>query len=126
MQSATLSPSFTDQFESLVASDESLELVDVDCEEYPCMAVVRSYSDREDWMITLRDQVLSDWQSSGEGFNASVQVNQTGTGEDSVRLVGIGISDASHAADETRSGWRMEGWLQDLSLEARAAQPASP
>lgn len=117
---------FTDQFESLVASDESLELVDVDCEEYPCMAVVRSYSDREDWMITLRDQVLSDWQSSGEGFNASVQVNQTGTGEDSVRLVGIGISDASHAADETRSGWRMEGWLQDLSLEARAAQPASP
>ena len=116
--------SFRAQFEALASSDASLELVDVDCEEYPCMAVLRSYSDREDWIPGLRDQVLSDWEASGESFNASIQVSQTGTGEDAVRLVGIGISDANHAADETRSSWRMEGWLRDLSSETEP--PPSP
>ena len=85
------------------------------------MAVLRSYSDREDWIPSVRDQVLSDWQASGENFNASIQVSQTGTGEDAVRLVGIGISDANHAADETRNSWRMEGWLRDLSSEAQSS-----
>lgn len=109
----------TSHLESLVGSRDDLSLVGVDCEEYPCMAILQAHTDDPGWMNTLAEDVTQQLGEQ-EHLGLSVWVSQSGDDGNTVRLAGVAVrgdaldGDAAEALD-TRANWRMDGWLQDTT-----------
>jgi hypothetical protein len=111
-----------DAFASAMATalegSEDLELVGTDCEEYPCLAVIRSYADSPDWHRVLGDRIREGYAAVGaEQIGMGMWVHQSEGPEGPITLAGIAISDPEDTTDEThtRTAWRMDSWLADIS-----------
>ena len=125
-------PGFTSRLEELVSGNPDLELLGVDCEEFPCMAVLRDHSSEEGWMRGLHQDVSGQWPDEDE-LKLSMWVSQLNEdGRPAVGLAGVSIVPPGVEGEEldavrTRSEWRMGAWLEEVTDDAKAqregAQP---
>ncbi|MFZ5482539.1 MAG: hypothetical protein ACOZNI_37600 [Myxococcota bacterium] len=106
-----------------VAAIPEAEIVAVDCEEYPCVAIVRSHSKAEDWedqLVTTHDDL------EGAGFGDGLHVTGMGrmieTDKVDARLYGWAVTPAGED-DELRHRvrYRTESALEDVSTELMEA-----
>ena len=112
---------FSEGIRDLVASRPALELIGVDCEEFPCLAIVRDHSGDDAWMNTLRDAASEQWDGV-EDLGMGMWISQDRSDEEGrapVNLAGISILPPEGRAEEvsTRTDWRMQGWLADVSAD---------
>lgn len=103
-----------------LAGHEDLELLEVDCEEFPCVALVRSHSDDPEWPRQF-EGALGDLSEAGFGEQPgmSIWASNARTDEGEVKLLGFSVVDPE-AADEdvqTRTGFRAETLLQSATDE---------
>jgi hypothetical protein len=107
--------------QAMVNGNDNIELVGIDCDEYPCMAIVRDHSGEDGWMRGVQAQAAALWEDEGD-IGMSMWVNQTH--EDpaqSVNLAGFAVrpddgSDDREGEDpvQVRTDWRMDGWMQEV------------
>ncbi|MFT5680892.1 MAG: hypothetical protein ACI8RZ_001798 [Myxococcota bacterium] len=110
--------SFDQALAAALDGSEDLELIGTDCEEYPCLAVIRSYAENPDWHRVLGDRLREGYSEVGaEKIGMGMWIHQTGDDEGAVTLAGIAVSDPEDTTDDThtRTAWRMDSWLADLS-----------
>lgn len=110
--------SFEQAMATALEGSEDLELIGMDCEEYPCLAVIRSYADSPDWHRELGDRIREGYSEVGaEKIGMGMWVHQSEGDEGAVTLAGIAVSDPEDTTDDThtRTAWRMDSWLGDIS-----------
>jgi hypothetical protein len=102
-----------------VAAIPGAELVDVDCDEFPCVAVIRSHAPGEDWEDPLK-QVHEGLGEAGFGANLGVVglAADTQTPEGDLRLYAFGVAPGDAPANvHTRLKHRAEVRLEELMGE---------
>lgn len=120
---------FTDAMREAVEGIEDAELLDVDCEEFPCVAVIRSTTDREDWARAI-DEGLPDAGALGfEGeVGKSIWAHGTRGDEGEVRLAGVAFvpkdqyDEDAHQRTDFRTGQLLEDISGDV-LEQESSEP---
>ena len=120
---------FTDAMREAVEGIEDAELVDVDCEEYPCVAVIRSTTDREDWARAI-DEGLPDAASLGlEGeVGKSIWAHGTRGDQGEVKLAGVAFVPKDQYDEDAhqRTDFRTEQLFEEISgdlLEQESSEP---
>lgn len=118
--------------DALVNANENIELVGIDCDEFPCMAIVRDHSGEDGWMRGIQAQAAAQWEDQGD-VGMSIWVNQTH--EDpaqSVNLAGFAVrpdegTDGEEGEDpvQVRTDWRMDGWMQEVVEDSVAGDNSS-
>lgn len=114
---------FSERLAAALADMAHLELVSVDCDEYPCFAVIESHSDSDDWGDDLDAVGQSLKEAYGDALGDEVGVghwrSEIGRDGDNVRLEGLviagpGTDDADNAA---RTNYRIESAVEDAADE---------
>jgi len=92
-------------FESAVtealAGREDAELLDVDCAEFPCIAVIRSYSGEPDWHQGLHESIPDPEGYDGEVGKMVFATESAGAGA-RARLLSVAMVPEDHAEDGLR------------------------
>ncbi len=120
-----LQPSaFQASLDAAVIGREDLELLEVNCDEFPCYAVLRSHSEHPEWAHevgpAMKDAVIGEAEGDFGLWNAAV-ASRSDAGE--LRLVGFSIIPSEQSGDDlrTRLDYRAEGsltgWMEDLGPE---------
>lgn len=114
---------FSASMSAFAEAHPDLDLLGVDCDEYPCLAMFESHSESEDWGREIGEQLEGEWGTEAEGANVSMwaSINESESGR--VQLLGVSVLGPSAGGDEAlhhRSEWRMEGWMEAATEEAMA------
>ncbi len=122
-------PAFTRTVQAALAADPELELLGVDCAEYPCIALVRSFGDEggagpkalgERLGEQLAAQGLSD-----PGVGLWVSREQGPEGTEPLTLVGVALNDPAQTPPDnrTRTDWRIGEWTAQIADELGEGPP---
>lgn len=120
-----------DRLDALATANPQLEVVGLDCEEYPCLAIVRDHSGKAGWMEGLQAKVADGW-SDQDALGIGFWVHQSGEDpQESVNLAGIALrGDDDGTVDDdavdTRTQWRMDGWIQETTNDLQQQQEPTP
>ncbi len=83
---------FPDLMREAVGEMDDAELLDVDCEEYACVALIRTTTDQSDWARAVEDGLPETSQLGYDGeVGLSMWAHGTRGDEGEVRLVGVGV-----------------------------------
>ena len=101
---------------------DELELVSVDCEEFPCFAVVRSYVEGDSWSQSVQDQLEvlgQDVAYEGE-LKTAIWASSFGTDEGNKNFVAFASTPEELVTEEgsTRTSHRIESAINDLAEDA--------
>ncbi len=111
---------FTDAMRTAVEGMEDAELLDVDCEEFPCVAVIRSTTDRQDWAAAIDEGLpaAADLGLEGE-VGKSIWAHGTRGDEGEVRLAGVAFVPKEQYDEDAhqRTDFRAGQLFEDLSGE---------
>ncbi len=102
--------------EKVLAESKDLELMEFDCEEFPCVAVIRSHAEGSDWIEGIRGQLEdTDALGFGDGAGISIWASNSSTDEGDVRLVGYAATppDAMDEDIQARTSFRASQLLKD-------------
>jgi hypothetical protein len=118
-------PGFRKALGQVLAEHPSVELLGVDCEEYPCIALLQSSGDPSEWTRGLHEGISAQMADVGvEEAGVGVWVNQTegAHGEDPVVFAGLALVDPAHGGDENRrrTDWRVESWTRQAADDLTA------
>lgn len=100
---------------------EGMELVEVDCSEFPCLAIVESFSNGDDWPRAISDRARGVPEQLGydEPVSQSVMASSFETDEGFGNYVGLVMLPDGYQSEEaqTRASFRLEAAIQDLVQE---------
>jgi hypothetical protein len=113
--------SFQAMVEETFAGMEEMELLSLDCSEYPCLAVAQSFVEGETWSDQASDTVKQmadglDYEGEvSESIWASKSVSETGE----TQLVGFVLhpDEGWTQENQDRTSWRMDSTLKDALQE---------
>ncbi len=109
---------FPDAIRDAVAEMEDAELIDVDCEEFPCVAVIRSTTDRHDWAKAMEEGLPRTDELGYEGpVGLSIWAHGTRGDEGEVKLVGVAYTPGEGHDDDVhqRTDFRATQLFEDIS-----------
>ncbi len=115
--------SFRDYVEETVAQLDDAELLEVDCSEYPCLAVIQSTDPSADWVegLSVLHQVPEGDASFGEGVSAMGMASVSDDGEGApLKLYGFAMTPEEEGdgdGPDVRTHHRAQSLLQDLGQD---------
>lgn len=113
---------FAARVEAAVAGLEGLELLEVDCDEYPCLAVVRSSDVEPGWERKAQAVPEGLNQELGEGYGIVAMARGEDDGQEPIMMLAFGLVEASEdgpAEDPKRIGYRAEQVMHAAAEEIR-------
>lgn len=118
-------PGFRDALGQVLAERPGVELLGVDCEEYPCIALLQSPGDPSEWTRGLHEGISAQMADAGiEEAGVGVWINQTegASGEEPAVFAGLALVDPDHGGDENRrrTDWRVESWTRQAADDVKA------
>jgi len=121
---------FTEAMREAAEGLEDAELLDVDCEEFPCVAVFRSTTDSQDWARAIQEGLpeAADMGFEGE-VGLSIWAHGTRGDEGEVKLAGVSFvpkdqyDEDAHQRTDFRAGQLLEDISGDV-LEQEASEPS--
>jgi hypothetical protein len=111
---------FPDAMREAVAEMEDAELLDVDCEEFPCVAMIRTTTEHSDWARAVEEGLPAASDLGHDGpVGLSLWAHGTRGDEGEVRLVGVAYTPRDlHDEDvQQRTDFRATQLFEDLSGE---------
>ena len=103
---------FADKVRAGLLGQDDLSLYDIDCSEYPCIALIEGGA-AEDWDDSLRAAV--DAMTGEDDARVSLNVSRVGTDEGEVKMAALAIAEPSDGDGQdlaTRVGWRSESLVE--------------
>ncbi|WP_156040449.1 hypothetical protein [Chondromyces apiculatus] len=107
-------------FQAALQKHKLGELVDLECEEFPCIAVVKASQANPQWQEKLQAALreMSASPEYGGAVGMSMWSNETQEGDQKTRYTAVSMAPPGTADDEearTRTGHRARGVLADAS-----------
>lgn len=96
-----------------VAKIPGATLLDLDCAEFPCIAIIQSPSTEPGWPEHLRP--ITDALAAGARVNTSLSASQWNDGQRDVAAAAVAVSPEGHGGPDvdTRTKWRAQAALED-------------
>ncbi len=103
---------FAEKVKAGLAGQDELSLFDIDCSEYPCIALIEG-GDAEDWDDSLKAAV--DAMTGEDDARVSLNVSRVGTDDGEVKMAALAIAEPNEGDGQdlsTRVGWRSESLVE--------------
>ena len=107
---------FESALEKALANAENLELLELDCQEFPCVAVIRSHTSVEGWIDGVRGRIDDpEAMGFGDGTGISIWASNSSTDDGDVRLVGFAAIPVEEMDEDAhaRTNFRANQLLKD-------------
>lgn len=119
---------FSARVSAAAAAIEGLDLVDIDCSEYPCLAVLRSQDTEPGWEDQARAVPDALSAELGEGYGTMMMARGEDDGDEPVMMMAFALvpSEEGEALPQdqaTRIGYRAEEAMTAATDEVREAEP---
>lgn len=113
---------FTDSIESAIAQIDHARIIEIDCSEYPCIAVMESLSDAEDWTQELEHalhDVMGDDAFDGENTSVTSHASTVQVNDTVAKIYAFGVSSDQHGGQDikNRTSYRADSLMEDAAIE---------